>query len=121
MYTGTFLRRITAADLKVFDISRDGAERAAVDIAIAYYEDIPYILRGEREDAPLNAMRAPWHVDDHEVEAWLAATACYRTQLTIMFGEADWRTQFASHARSGRAAYWAVGDADPRNGEQQSP
>jgi LmbE family N-acetylglucosaminyl deacetylase len=79
-------------------------------VPLYLWEDLPYTI-----GRPAPAIAAPLVSHPADVPCKLAAIACYRSQLGMLFGEADWRTAFTEHARRRRETHgayelmWAAG------------
>jgi LmbE family N-acetylglucosaminyl deacetylase len=57
-----------------------------LDTRLVYYEDYPYAEKTDPAADP--AELAPWVVplDEDDLSAWIEAVACYRSQISVLFG-----------------------------------
>jgi len=68
---------------------------------LKYYADVPYAFA----DSPLDALATSVEgVESEDVDRWIAATAAYATQTSIMFGGSPWQSRFRKWADDGNCA-----------------
>ncbi len=83
---------------------------AAEDVPVYVWEDMPYAI-----GRPAPPIATALVAEPADVAAKLDAIACYGSQLSMLFGETDWRGSFEEHARERRRAHgaaeliWAAG------------
>jgi LmbE family N-acetylglucosaminyl deacetylase len=83
---------------------------------VSFYADVPYALDQPIQAAPEMAFEP---LDGEDVDAWVAAVACYRGQVPVLFGseaemEARIRAYAGSHGASGLALYRSSGPVPAR-------
>ena len=69
-------------------ITRRAAER--LDRKLWYYQELPYAARGERIPIDLglpSGIEAIWPLSLGEIDAWTAAVATYRSQLSTFWSD----------------------------------
>ncbi|MEA2150703.1 MAG: hypothetical protein QOD69_2533 [Solirubrobacteraceae bacterium] len=76
---------------------------AAEGVALHLWEDLPYAIG--RPAPPIGEALV---AEPADLAAKLDAIGCYRSQLGMLFGEADWRTAFQEHARMRRQSHGAT-------------
>jgi len=75
---------------------------AAEAVPLYLWEDLPYAV-----GRPAPSIETALVSQPADLAAKLDAIACYGSQLGMLFGETDWRTVLAEHARARRTAHGA--------------